>query len=403
MNSESSQRKSPRPTTKPLKPRKFRSSCDACSASKVKCSQEQPQCTRCNSLGIYCNYSPSRRMGKPPASSRKLKDISHPISETGRSSPPAKKRQLSPPSFIKELQVPQTILPTTKHDHCNYDTTMMETQDFLTINWQEDMFNASAFETRVTTDVQLTAENLFDLDFDFMGAQTSPFANQAQFIFGDENSLGSSPSRVPMFDFGPAQNPLPSPHSTKESSPCSSRAVPAPKLCTHNLESARASLPSAHTTSSASIDQILINNKSAGENAYALLRCSCSDNPHFVLTLAMMCIKILAMYEEVTKATPICESPSGSRRSSSEDRTSTRQIPITAGAYTMDAEDEERIRVQIVVNELRKVKGLVDTYAGKYYQAPKGDTTEGIYPALEMFLRSKLTSTLQDPSARLEY
>ena len=46
---------------------KFRSSCDSCSASKVKCDQGLPTCARCVNLGIKCNYSPSRRMGKPPA------------------------------------------------------------------------------------------------------------------------------------------------------------------------------------------------------------------------------------------------------------------------------------------------------------------------------------------------
>jgi hypothetical protein len=56
---------------KPVKPRKFRSSCNACSASKVKCNQEQPRCTRCTNLGINCNYSPPQRMGKPPAAARK--------------------------------------------------------------------------------------------------------------------------------------------------------------------------------------------------------------------------------------------------------------------------------------------------------------------------------------------
>jgi hypothetical protein len=66
----------------------------------------------------------------------------------------------------------------------------------------------------------------------------------------------------------------------------------------------------------------------------------------------------------------------------------------------MDAEDEERMRVQIVVNELRKVRALVDKYAKKYC-GPDANG-DGIYSALEVFLRSKLTSTLHDLVTKLE-
>jgi hypothetical protein len=115
-----------------------------------------------------------------------------------------------------------------------------------------------------------------------------------------------------------------------------------------------------------------------------------------------MCIKILTKYEAIIKATPMSAiSPtSGSRRGSDD-----APISITVGAYKMDAEDEERMRIQIVVNELRKVKGLVDHYAKKYCtktDGTKADSGEGIYSALEVFLRSKLTRTLSDLYGKLE-
>lgn len=69
----------------------------------------------------------------------------------------------------------------------------------------------------------------------------------------------------------------------------------------------------------------------------------------------------------------------------------------------MDAEDEERMRVQIVVNELRKVKCLVDKYAKKYCKkGGNGEAGDGIYSALEAFLRSRLTTTLQELLNKLE-
>ncbi|KAL1884936.1 hypothetical protein Plec18167_001593 [Paecilomyces lecythidis] len=44
---------------------KLRSACDACQASKVRCSGGGP-CFRCVVNGTACKYSPSRRIGRPP-------------------------------------------------------------------------------------------------------------------------------------------------------------------------------------------------------------------------------------------------------------------------------------------------------------------------------------------------
>ena len=54
--------------------RKMRASCDPCARSKIKCSKEKPQCSRCSQMGIDCNYSPSRRLGKPRATTPSPED-----------------------------------------------------------------------------------------------------------------------------------------------------------------------------------------------------------------------------------------------------------------------------------------------------------------------------------------
>ena len=425
MSTETSQRVSPPPSTKPVKPRKFRSSCDACSASKVKCDQGQPQCLRCINLGMHCNYSPSRRMGKPPASSRKLTTTSNPSSsESEQKEPrPAKKRQLSPPTFLPDL-------PVVDPSNLQVSLDSSYTDDFMTMNWQDDIFQTTMFDGPATADIDLTAANLFDLSFDFMADGSPPMPHSNQFIFGDD-SLNSSkaPSRNPTYEnLQLFASPQSSSHSTREISPCTSipkqksmLPPPAPEKkldtppqsplskklslltsttkCNHQMDFGRTELPSPCPGSNASIDQVLIKNKTAIENAYNLLACSCSNDPHFALTLALICNKILGMYEAVIKTSGLTsESPTTRMLRPSNSGPS---IPITVGAYQMDAEDEERIRIQIVVNELRKVKGLVDRYASKYCNSV-GGTGEGIYSALEGFLRSKLTTTLQELLTRLE-
>ena len=53
-------RSEPRP-----KASRYRNSCDACQAAKIKCGQQKPECHRCTAQEIQCVYSLSRRMGRP--------------------------------------------------------------------------------------------------------------------------------------------------------------------------------------------------------------------------------------------------------------------------------------------------------------------------------------------------
>jgi hypothetical protein len=50
----------------------LRTSCDACTASKVKCSGGE-QCTRCQSKGVACFYSPRKKRGPPKKRAREKK------------------------------------------------------------------------------------------------------------------------------------------------------------------------------------------------------------------------------------------------------------------------------------------------------------------------------------------
>ncbi|KAL8801765.1 MAG: hypothetical protein Q9182_004237 [Xanthomendoza sp. 2 TL-2023] len=49
----------------PQRAKKLKETCDSCSASKVKCEKQWPQCSRCENLGYPCFYSPARRKGRP--------------------------------------------------------------------------------------------------------------------------------------------------------------------------------------------------------------------------------------------------------------------------------------------------------------------------------------------------
>ena len=58
------QKNAPRSEPRP-KASRYRNSCDACQAAKIKCGQQKPECHRCTAQEIQCVYSLSRRMGRP--------------------------------------------------------------------------------------------------------------------------------------------------------------------------------------------------------------------------------------------------------------------------------------------------------------------------------------------------
>ncbi|EJT69418.1 hypothetical protein GGTG_13037 [Gaeumannomyces tritici R3-111a-1] len=45
--------------------KKFKDTCDVCSAFKIRCDKSRPSCGRCANLGQACSYSPARRAGRP--------------------------------------------------------------------------------------------------------------------------------------------------------------------------------------------------------------------------------------------------------------------------------------------------------------------------------------------------
>lgn len=46
-------------------PSELKRSCEECSSSKVKCSQDKPVCKRCQKQRISCTYAPQKRTGRP--------------------------------------------------------------------------------------------------------------------------------------------------------------------------------------------------------------------------------------------------------------------------------------------------------------------------------------------------
>ena len=109
----------------------FRSSCDSCASSKIKCDQDRPTCARCANPGIRCNYSPSRRMGKPPGKSRGL---------TKSSKTPQSKGQLRPLESPRQDFIHPTKEPAFNQDTSSLDTFLLDPDSLMSMQWQATSF-----------------------------------------------------------------------------------------------------------------------------------------------------------------------------------------------------------------------------------------------------------------------
>lgn len=65
-------------------------------------------------------------------------------------------------------------------------------------------------------------------------------------------------------------------------------------------------------------------------------------------------------------------------------------MPLTLGAYPLDGDYEARVKVQLVLGELRKVDVLVEKFGERFCRGVE----DGVYAALETFLRSRVRETV---------
>ena len=403
-------------------------SCDACSSSKTKCDQTRPVCVRCQKNGLQCNYSISQRKGKPPAASR---DPSH-----SASGPKAVQRKLSSSRSTEERTDRSgrdsrhaAVEPTfdLNPDSPMMDMSLAMPEDVTTASWQS--FVPDLIED-ATSDLSVTPSNLFDPD---LFSINTPDMGQSILLGGSSDDLFNLDDDFPgILDVGPqptrgqaecsiAIHPLPTPapsSSSPQPTPAPSNISPllprydCTRLASSTIDSLNlnsqtctgslAPTANAREPNMASLDQILIANRTAVENAHKLLSCPCALSQQSNLILSLIIDKILALYQTIIRTDLSATQLFPSAADAGADKCLVRDTPITIGAYKMDAQDERRMRMQLVSNELRKAAALVDKYADKYagLRSLEREDTE-FFAALTSLLRRRLKKAVDDIVAAL--
>ncbi|KAF2686594.1 hypothetical protein K458DRAFT_402193 [Lentithecium fluviatile CBS 122367] len=406
----------PRPTQSRRnadKPPKLRSSCDICASAKVKCDRERPVCQRCINSGMRCNYSVSRRMGKPP---RKDANGNPVPKKSDRKNAERRTSTLSTPESESSKTIDDNIaggIPD-PFAEMNFDNSILNFDQSPTLPWQDLNFLASSNNFACHGDAFLNTSGFMALENSMAFMDNWGHTEQHNELHR-VSSNSSEPASIHSAEQSPSPSPrLPQPqhhhrsgHSRKES--CTNLA----SATLQNLHLPQSSCQSNPTSApngpapTASIDQVLATNRRAVQTFHQLLQCPCSSNSGMVLALSLIILKILSSYTAIGRSASsrparsvISDNASGTSTPWEGERGMVMDIPISMGAYQIDAEDEMHLKLQLVINELRKVSKLVDSFQGRYCRnLPCGD---GIYGALEKFLRAELKNASKELATALK-
>ena len=384
--------------TNPVPPRgrKLRASCDGCYLAKLKCTKERPTCPRCRNLGIVCHYSPSMRMGKPRQNQ-------------GQKQPPAATATMQQPS------APPSASQSPQPSHSS-------TWPINGPNAQSISSGSAHNRPGPTQTASLSSiESTFSIPNSYPSTvATSPVNFEDDFSTWNESS---------MFKLGDGFMTFPhttpnSEHQLLSSSATNTIFAPPSPLgsrcgCYRSIVEALHAMQATSTNSQYSaLDTVLNDCKDMVQKGEAMLNCSCSEDSTLIMLLAGLIAKHLSFFEPGNGTCPPSPnlsptSPSSSASGCTSLSTSltsnnggtwfppTPQQPsptrITIGKYTMDGEDEERLRLEIILMELQRLNSLLAKFYGKFSSLPAGSDRQ-TYETLVNYLSQKLS----DATKRLE-
>lgn len=303
----------PSPTsTRPQRQRrlKFRASCDACAAAKIKCTKEHPVCTRCSVNGLKCIYGVSRKHGKPrrtrtrnpdesPCSNMSKQRLSLDGSEFGK----FRIRWESGIRSLPELDTPvsnwspaQSASNTTDLDFEMTPRTACSFTDGLLSNTQSTTENqALAFPDSFVEDqeVQLNTQNVKDQSKLTSNITMYPLDYELKVSLVDTGSSSysflspQSPNAEQISSHGTTTGSLPTPTSN-----C---CYP---LAYSTLESLRI-INSNAAYSNIELESVVSITNLAVQNVLQLVGCPCSLDPHLAMLYSSITSRILHLYQTI--------------------------------------------------------------------------------------------------------
>ncbi|KAF2017803.1 hypothetical protein BU24DRAFT_420859 [Aaosphaeria arxii CBS 175.79] len=454
----------------PERKAKLRASCDACAASKVKCSKEHPICQRCASNGSQCIYGISRKHGKP-GRTRKRNPDGTPFVKASKQRPSpdgsefGKFRVKAGSPILPELpdlpsetassvaswpstpEWPATpefeysdfnMTPLLDPLYTDADFAMMD--ELLLSSTQSPMIDSIPnFESEPTFTDPFAKRDTQEVDF----SMQNDFQPLKNFVGGDsvnpmDYTFNASPPFIPpqqaMPEITPPQSPKGSNNSqtSKATNPAfstlrTSVAMPASHCCYSTAYSTLETLTIRTSDNGATIektlDSVLSITKVAVQQVMQLLSCPCSSDPHLAMLYSSIASKILTWYQiaaglkpattgppSLPSTSPTCSSSSDvsdaflspiSPASMNSSAFAIAPLPLKCGLFEFDAADQEALRRQVVLRELKKCSALVEALAN-WRSNSEAEQAEFLYDVLGAWLKSELYKTIREVSGEEE-
>ena len=428
--------------------RPLRASCDSCSSSKIKCDKEQPSCRRCVASGAVCVYGISRKHGKQAQRKRLTVDHGNSTSQNGPPRARSRSPDNEPTSFepepgmsfndlMQDLNFPLSI------DHnVNFEGLLAQHPE----NSQGLIHVPSSHGTppeNVRNPSQSYNTNCVTLEG--INDPAEDVASRTDFTSLDQNSTLLTPTITSTL-----QPPTPASYCYNAIIPNSEHSLqiaakkqhhqphPCYQLACSTMDLLRLEdrfscakkrafdTSARHDTPALTWDQVLHANKTALGTLQQIIDCPCSTrNSHLTFLYSSIISKVIFWYQvayRIIKSDPsqasarspplltprasTATSPGAGAFQTPSTPGSATSLPITIGAFDIDAEDRTALAQHLLLSELRKTarlveqlqakhgnteyEGLVDSYIGS---ADPGSSLRGM---LGNYLKSELSKTMRE-------
>ena len=340
---------------------KLRASCDGCFLSKVKCTKELPSCSRCSSHRLVCRYSPSQRAGKPrrPPGSHPTRDShSRRPSESGT---PVNHRLID--TSIHPALLEWSLESPTNNCGCRASSSTQLNDH----TWPQDLYQP---------DQDVGSFSIGDTSFSPTQQLQSPLQSVRKNALngkpvGCEEDV-SSPSTLSqlalLYDPELPQNGFQSAFDVDSLQLANQASVAHTEVPDKFCTCSTTILETLHTLHKQSnnpqnpFDVVLSINKQALGSLSAVLVCSCARDPTSVITLAAAVTKMISWYQYTIFPVP---------KTMASHMPNLPSSPITIGAYRLNRADEDYVKTQVVLHELKKVELLIDKFYEMHSDQPE--------------------------------
>lgn len=127
-------------------------------------------------------------------------------------------------------------------------------------------------------------------------------------------------------------------------------------------------------------DTVLAVNKNITRQISDILDCQCIQDTTSIMTLATAVAKLISWYKSI-----FCNLPSSTGPTA----------PITLGAFRLDGADEKCVKIQVALNELKKVDSLLARICQTSYSSHAQQEAR-LYGDLMTFLRRKIRDIVDE-------